>query len=401
MKTNRIFYFTAVAAAVLASSCDKNETAPVADNKIHYEAPKEEGLYEVKFGTKPLSVQTKSIGAVGGVAGDNTWSGKEKLFIYGFNRNIAGFQDATDENGLCLIDNVVADAPKDTDKGNISVYKNAETLEPFFYTPEDCYDFYGYYVDDAAAAYGEDGVTPVAVVEQNRIYVPFIIDGGQDLMIAKADQTADIEGTEVKDEKYAYSAYSARRNVQPNLVFTHELSRFVFKIKAGNNSENATNVTINSLSVRSKTSGNLVVAGLGDVVRGIADVDVDSSSELYLKEKNAEGVLVDLGTTAPVKPTLGEEAVKIGESLLLMPGETEYYLTMNISQENYSGIIVPQKHEIRIGVPEGSDAKVFEAGHQYNVIITVYGLEEVKVAVELTPWIDDEEPIIIDPDKKD
>ena len=220
-------------------------------------------------------------------------------------------------------------------------------------------------------------------------------------MIAKADQTADIEGTEVKDEKYAYSAYSARRNVQPNLVFTHELSRFVFKIKAGNNSENATNVTINSLSVRSKTSGNLVVASLGDVVRGIADVDVDSSSELYLKEKNAEGELVDLGTTAPVKPTLGEEAVKIGESLLLMPGETEYYLTMNISQENYSGIIVPQKHEIRIGVPEGSDAKVFEAGHQYNVIITVYGLEEVKVAVELTPWIDDEEPIIIDPDKKD
>lgn len=401
MKTIRSFYFAAVAAAVLASSCDKNETAPVADNKIHYEAPKEEGLYEVKFGTRPLSVQTKSIGAVGGVAGDNTWSGKEKLFIYGFNRNIADFQDATDENGLCLIDNVVAEAPKDTDKGNISVYKTAETLEPFFYTPEDCYDFYGYYVDDAAATYGEDGVTPVAVVEQNRIYVPFIIDGGQDLMIAKADQAADIEGTEVKDEKYAYSAYSARRNVQPNLVFTHELSRFVFKIKAGNNSENATNVTINSLSVRSKTSGNLVVAGLGDVVRGIADVDVDSFSELYLKEKNAEGVLVDLGTTAPVKPTLGEEAVKIGESLLLMPGETEYYLTMNISQENYSGIIVPQKHEIRIGVPAGSDAKVFEAGHQYNVIITVYGLEEVKVTVELTPWIDDEEPIIIDPDKKD
>lgn len=397
MKTNRILYFAAVAAVVLTASCDKNETAPVADNKIHYEAPKEEGLYEVKFGTRPLSVQTKSIGAVGGVAGDNTWSGKEKLFIYGFNRNIADFQDATDENELCLIDNVVADAPKDTDKGNISVYKNAETLEPFFYTPEDCYDFYGYYV----AAYGEDGVTPVAVVEQNRIYVPFIIDGGQDLMIAKADQTADIDGTEVNDEKYAYSAYSARRNVQPNLVFTHELSRFVFKIKAGNNSENATNVTINSLSVRSKTSGNLVVASLGDVVRGIADVDGDSSTELYLKEKNAEGVLVDLGTTAPVKPTLGEEAVKIGESLLLMPGETEYYLTMNISQENYSGIIVPQKHEIRISVPVGSDAKVFEAGHQYNVIITVYGLEEVKVSVELTPWIDDEEPIIIDPDKKD
>ncbi|MDE7127801.1 MAG: fimbrillin family protein, partial [Bacteroidales bacterium] len=78
-----------------------------------------------------------------------------------------------------------------------------------------------------------------------------------------------------------------------------------------------------------------------------------------------------------------------------------YDLTLNISQQNYTGVIVPQTHKVRISVPEGNEAKVFEAGHQYNVILTVYGLEEVRVSVELTPWVDSDEPIIIDPDKKD
>ena len=403
------FFLFAAAAVAMTAACSKSETAPKVDEKVYYNPPREDGSYEVKFNTNPLSVQSKSLGAIGGVAGENNWSGKETLFIYGFNRNIgvanpdnpadyvADFTQATIENGYCLINNVSAEAPAGTEKDGIKVYKNRETGEPFFYTPEDCYDFYGYYIDDAANNVDENG-TPVAVVEADRVYVPFTIDGGQDLMIAKADQTLDIEGTEVKKEAYAYSAYSARRNVVPNLKFEHQLSRFIFKIMAGANSENATNVTINSLSVKSKTSGNLVVATMNDVARGIADVDESSVEELYLKEKDADGTLVDLGSAAPVKPT--EEFVKIGESLLLMPGETEYYLTMNISQENHSGIIVPQKFSMKIPVPKDSEAKVFEAGHQYTVLLTIYGLEEVKINVELTPWIEGEE-IPIDPDKKD
>lgn len=412
MKTIKSFYFAAAAAMALAVSCSKS--SPEVENNYFYTAPAETGLYEVKFGTRPQQVQSKSIGAIGGVAGaDNTWSGKETLFIYGFNRNIGvanpsdpsdyvrDFTGATVENGYCLINNVAAQAPAGSDKGSITVYKDKDTQEPFFYTPEDCFDFYGYYIDDAANELAEDGITPVAVVEADRVYVPFTINGGQDLMVAKADQSADIAGSEVSNEAYAYSAYSARRDVHPNLVFTHELARFVFKIKAGNNSENATGVTINSLTVRSMTSGNLVVAGLGGTECGIADADAGSYAELELKEKDAEGNLVALGTAAPVKPALGDEAVKIGESLLLMPGETVYDLTLNISQENYTGVIVPQTHKVRISVPEGNEAKVFEAGHQYNVILTVYGLEEVRVSVELTPWVDSDEPIIIDPDKKD
>lgn len=411
MKTIKTLFLTAAVGSALAVSCSKS--APEAEKPIYYTAPAETDLYEVKFGTKPQKVQSKSIGAIGGVAGaDNTWSGKETLFIYGFNRNIgipnpsdptdyvADFIEAMDKPDYCLINNVPAYAPAGTDKGEINVYKNKETLEPFFYSPEGCFDFYGYYIDDAANAVSEAGV-PEAVVEADRVYIPFTIDGGQDLMVAKADQTADIDGSEVTNEAYAYSAYSARRNVQPNLVFTHELSRFVFKIKAGNNSENATNVTINSLTVKSMTSGNLVVAGRNGTKCGIADVDAESYAELELKEKDSEGNLVALGTESPVKPTLSDEAVKIGESLLLVPGETVYDLTLNISQEKYSGVIVPQTHKVRINVPEESEARVFEAGHQYNVILTIYGLEEVKISVELTPWIDSDEPIIIDPDKKD
>ena len=55
----------------------------------------------------------------------------------------------------------------------------------------------------------------------------------------------------------AYSAYAARRGVQPNLVFEHQLARFTFEIIPG--SASADNIQVEALSLQSL----LYDAGIG------------------------------------------------------------------------------------------------------------------------------------------
>ena len=88
--------------------------------------------------------------------------------------------------------------------------------------------------------------------EAARVYVPFEINGAQDLLIAKADQQADIDkaGAGISEEN-AYSAYAARRNVHPTLKFQHLLARFTFEIVAG--SASGSNVNVDYITVDSKS----------------------------------------------------------------------------------------------------------------------------------------------------
>ena len=100
--------------------------------------------------------------------------------------------------------------------------------EKFFYSGTTCYDFYGYYVDDAA------GENPSPERAADAVTLDVAINGGQDIMLAKANQAVDVVGALTPvDPKYAYSAYSARRNVKPNLKFEHQLTQFTFHIVDG------------------------------------------------------------------------------------------------------------------------------------------------------------------------
>lgn len=378
MVMKKYHLFAAVAAIASLAACTKSPVTTVEQE--------EDARVAVRFGLgAPLDVRVKSVGSVGGTeAQGNVWNGQE-LKIYGFERTVADFTSAA------FIDNVSATAPVGEQKGALSVTNAAANNEPFYYTSGLYYDFYGYFIDDAATA------EPVKTAEG--IYVPFTLDGSQDLMIAKADQQTDIDAAGAADkvtEARAYSAYAARRGVQPTLSFKHLLSRFTFKIVAG--SESAADISVDAISLVSRNSGNLVVVG---GARGLADI-AENTVELFLQQRGENGAME---TLTPAKTGAYTEsrdnAVSVGESLMVIPGEAEYALKIYMSKDGSETAIEPYTRTIKIseitGAPEGATA--FDAGYSYDVTAVIYGLEDVRITAELEPWKDGGHTTI-DPDEE-
>ncbi len=366
------YHFFAAVAIVALASCSKS--APVVETPD----PLDDGkAVAVTFSAvSPKNIDVKSVGAV-----ENAWNA-QTLKIYGYDRTVTDFSSAT-----AFIDNVEATAPTSVSKGAITV-TNPLYDEPFYYVSGKYYDFYGYHIDDAATAEPNS--------QADGVYVPFTIDGSQDLMIAMADQTSDIEAagkTGEVSEARTYSAYAARRGVQPNLLFKHVLSRFTFHIVAGSATGSKINVT--AIKMVSKASGELKVVGED---RGLKNVS-DDTVELSLQEKT-ENSITPLTPTAPDAYTEARDNAKqIGESLLVVPGESSYKLIIETAQDDVRTEIESQEYTLDIasitGAPEGATA--FEAGYSYKVTLVIYGLEEVSVSAELEPWKDGGSTII-DPD---
>ena len=421
----------AAAALVALAACSKNEVKPqTPETPVDDDSP-----VAVQFGVNApvASVSTKATGSVGDVAGENNvWNG-QPLYILGFDRNITDFTNAASTNpeqaGRAFIWNVKATAPAPDPSSEPPVAATASGIidvwnpdpdgdpdtpapaegseEPFYYQGNTVYDFYGYHVDDAWATVTSGTYTPsdepvTPTVEANRIYVPFVIDGGQDLMIAKADPAYDIEGTEVQNPANAYSAYAARRGVQPTLTFKHQLARFTFEVVAG--SESANTIQVDSIKLRSRTTGNLVVVGTEDVILGIADTTAtDPTAWMELRQRNATGSLeglqpVELNDYSEDPAT---EPQRIGESILAMPGVAEYELRVVLkdTREGVTTPIEPQVYDLTADslTGAGADATKFEAGKSYKVTIKVYGLEKVEITAALQAW-EDGGSTTIDPD---
>ena len=368
MKKSLLF---AALAVTVAAACSKTGSVP------QEPADKGEAVPVLLSVSSPRSIEVKSTGAATG-----QWSG-QTLNIYSYEAGVADYSTAT-----AFIDNVEATAPTSELTGAITL-TNPATQEPFYYAAGKYYDFFGYYIDDAATA------TPSVLADG--VYVPFTIDGSQDLMVATSDKAADIAAAgspEVAEER-VYSAYAARRSVQPKLVFKHQLARFTFEIVAGVESGN--NVNVDGISIESVASGELKVVGAD---RGLANLASDKV-ELKLQEKSENGTTMQ--ALSPVKPNAYDgtktNVKSIGESLMVVPGEASYKLTVYTSQEGTTTPIAPLEQILNIanitGAPEGAVA--FEAGYTYKVTIVVYGLEEVKISVELEEWKDGGSTII-DPD---
>ena len=68
---------------------------------------------------------------------------------------------------------------------------------------------------------------------------------------------------------------------------------------------------------------------------------------------------------------------------MLMP-QPEYNMVVHMNQEGKDG----EKHNVSLSAKL---TKQFMAGYQYNVNITVYGLQEIKLELELAPWLEGED----------
>lgn len=373
---HRLIWIPLSAALLFAYACSRTQEeeipAAAATGTAQEEAPA-----AVQLGlSQPALVDTKA-------AVDN-WSGNETLYIYGF-----PFVNGALDLEHPFIDNVAANSPASGTTGLINLHNPAAHTdsplydEPFYYAENVTYDFYGYYV--ANGAYMSGG-KPLNQYNNDNIYqgyyVNLNINGTQDIMVGKTDRVKAAEGGVAYQR--IYSAYAARRGVQPELTFQHVLSRFKFRFQSG--SQTAHNdVTVDGIEVESNSQGFLFVAGPS------ADGTI-----LYPSTPS----WMDLGLTQAIGlPVPGETGEVRPESIMVIPGESSYKLRLHINQLGVTDSPSnTQELEIDFAKLTGSTDQVATAGHQYLVTLVVYGLEEVMITVSLTDWEMGGE-VEIDPDQ--
>ena len=398
-------YFIFAAAAIVAASCAKTP-APV-QTPDGPEAPAVEGQVAVQFGTN-ISANVETKAAVAG------WA-EQDLYIYGFQRIKSGDQTVIDYESLVenvstpFINNVKAKAPAASTSepatpvlsGPIEV-KNGE--QPFYYSGTTTYDFFGYYVQDAA------GTDPKPKLNGNKdaYELPITIDGTQDIMTAVADHTYACDkkfgatpGTRPEgwNDYYAFSAYAARRGVHPYLVFKHELTQLNFKVTSGTKFTNETQLHVTDVTIKAVPSkATLCVAGATPgVTVDMTSSDTETNSIVDLKVKksdDADLVPVKVPTaTGDNPPYVAPAADPVGQSVMLFPDE-EFVVWITIAQGITESSPTPTATEVikrTINISEISQASElslskFDAGYAYDITFKVYGLESVDITAELTKW---------------
>ena len=380
----KIFFF---AAAVVAMAACQKGAQPSVDE---FSTPQEDGTPEVvQFSTNvQASVKTKAQGGV------DAWN-KQGLKIYGYERVAGGVNYLTAKP---LIDNVTAEAPVKDATNNVLTVLDTDQ-KPFYYEASKTYDFYGYYIDDLEATPMTDEET-----KTRGMYVDLTLTGGEDIMVAKADQATDYQtavangtftgkpGEEWKTF-YAYSAYAARRGVHPTLTFKHQLVRFRFQITSGSDVVDGKPLTVTNITMKARNEARLYVTG--------ATVGLEVPATAEYKELSLRS-LVDgkLETLAPkVVPDKDEVVVDadkfIGESLMVIANEDptgenadkfELNITTNYDNKDHTLTRDLVFNPENMTNPVAGQTK-FTAGYSYVVNIVVYSPQEIKISAELEEWI--------------
>lgn len=409
--------FFAMAAAGMLASCSS-------EDNVEGNNPNESSLQKIELGVSTVAnATTRGTGTVGGVLDKeekNEWAGQD-LWVYMLERgkmNIAKYVDP-DKNETKVFDNQKFLAPTSTISGKEETGTGVATTfdkSVKYYPVDGQYDFWGYHIDDAydGAENGEDpkvimyDANGSVVADENNAdqatkrVVDVTIKGDQDIMVGKASLDAgDVEKLGNQPDNY-YSAYAARKGVQPNITFEHLLTRFTFKVKAGSesatgNGDNTEPVYVTGISVKSKNKGHLTVAYTGERPESLLTFDETEPVEFELKERTSDDQNAKLDKLTETPLTWNSEdgtanTLPIGEALLVAPNETSYELTINLSQnvlQTEGGAMQPMKlRQISTLKLDKEMTQKFLAGHSYEVTITVYGLEKIEVSASLEPWKD-------------
>lgn len=403
-------FFFALAAAGMLTACSNDDTlGGNGDQNVSEQ--------QIRLGVASSKVQTRGTGTVGGMTdAENVWAG-QTLWVYMLQKgsmDLAYYKapavGTTAAAETEVFNNKKFNAPNAADNTKSGLATTADGTIAY-YPVSGNYDFWGYRVDDAVAGdpvvkLVNDAGDEVAADLATKRVVDIKIDGSQDIMAGKAAPSTD---EVAKLGNYAdnfYSAYAARKGVQPNITFNHLLTRFTFEVRAGSKATaglpaggNTDAVKVTGVSVDSKTTGTLTVAYTGET-KAAADLLTFTGDASALTLKQRDAALADnnapLVALEPVSLTWTDDAatigdvIKVGEALLVAPGQTEYPLTIALSQD-----VLQKVGETKVTMPLEQKAtikmdgvKAFEPGKSYKVTITVYGLEEIKVTATLVPWVD-------------
>lgn len=460
-------FFYAALAIALMSSCSKdnepvNTTDPTPENPSVIDDTKPA---EIKLGiSTPNIIATRGTGSVGDISGTagNVWNG-QSLNILMFEK---GTTTKVMDGGTYIFDGETFQAPLIGDNTSAGKIKFI-TGNVKYYPVSGAYDFYGYHVDAAGATY-----------EDNTATVTAKIDGTNDIMAATtrftaADTVAIINAHKDKKATYkiseanddtkglvvteagalitdaansddlalvgtelakAYSAYAARRTVQPNLVFKHMLSRLKFKVYAGE----ANAAETNSLTGEGQTQGNAATPQATTGAAYIESIKITGTPADGTTKGTAVGIkdqislqvaptpaltatisdainaftlmqlaashepaadLIALEPTAPTTFDDGTTGYPVGESMMIVPGDKSFMMTVAIRQfvqtndgtgsGNEKWEWKSQSFDVIVNAPANTaDGDAFAQSKSYNINITVYGFQKIEVTASLEGWIE-------------
>lgn len=415
----KLFLMGAVASLGLLASCSSDDDLSTGGNG-------KDGLQQIKIGMGvQANVATRGTGTVGAVGEkENTWA-KQTVNVYMLNKGTLDLAMFGDDP---IYENTVLTTPADNASGIATEFVNDVPQYKYYPTTKTAFDFWGYRLDDAndTTATDQEGSATAAAIENNK-FVPYIssdslligfkIDGTQDIMAGKAVPTEE-EIAKCGGEDNIYSAFAARREVQPNIKFEHLLSRLNFQVLDGKKTETTDPdkaVKVTGITVKSKATGKLVIAYQGEATtfenvsdQLIVDKDADAEKDAaLLKElkvmKRADGAaltdkLVDLTPVTPKWNNGMAMATQVGEALLAIPAK-KYEITINLKQRvqvkgdknspNEETDFQDKEYTYTADLKNTvNPEKGFEPGYSYNVTITVYGLSEIVITTTLIPWKD-------------
>lgn len=413
----KLFLMGAVASLGLLASCSSDDDLSTGGNG-------KDGLQQIKIGMGvQANVATRGTGTVGAVGEkENTWA-NQTVNVYMLNK---GTLDLAMFGEDPIYENTVLTTPADNASGIATEFVNDVPQYKYYPTTKTAFDFWGYRLDDAndTTATDQEGSATAAAIENNK-FVPYLsgdslligfkIDGTQDIMAGKAVPTEE-EIAKCGGEENIYSAFAARREVQPNIKFEHLLSRLNFQVLDGKKTEPTDEdkaVKVTGITVKSKATGKLVIAYKGAAAfenvsdQLIVDKDADSEKdaallkELKVKQR-AEGAPLtqNLEDLTPVTPKWNNGmamATQVGEALLAIPAD-KYEITINLKQKvqvkgdkltPQEGDFEEKEYTYEADLKNTANpGQGFEPGYSYNVTITVYGLSEIQITTTLIPWKD-------------
>ena len=456
------FFYAALAIGMM-SSCTSSD---LPGNQAPEEQLPEEERVAIELGISSpnakIEASTKGIGSVGGTGiGDDTnqWNGETLgVWMYKVTTDDGGITTETPapENesvSTYIFDGLTFKAPTGTDEGKIEMIKDATpTYQVKYYPSKGAYSFYGFHLGGASGTENMNAKTISAIT----------IDGTNDIMAAGTLEvnsgnypsahapgvnTPPTEGWETI-AKQSFSAWSARRGIQPTLAFEHKLARLRFFVKAGDESASThkwdgssewiprdlvpvsdgasgtvdvtqavqiTSIKVNELA--EKVDMTLEKGPDGKIVALTANAGAERTTPFTLMRRAAVGQ--DLVPLEPVAakcwndPTSGattgtgfEAMSQVGESIMFLPeeGTTDSQLDIEIGvsqavldtyEKDPSGDPTNKKYIVKNDILRtvlnaanisGSSAGEFVAGNNYDIIITVYSYSKIEITAQLTAW---------------
>lgn len=410
-------FYMACAAAMMLASCSQNE---LGSDTV---ANENEDLVPIKIGVSQKNMSSRGTGTVGGLVNKegnevddngnpskNVWKG-ESFNLFMFEAGTLELATAKYYNALgteilsgAIFDNEKFNAPnghdgKD-DSDNNNFYAKSTDGNIRYYPAQGAYDFWAYRLDDCTI----NTPSGYAITEdEKQAYIDFEMTGSQDIMTAHAvpsvEQIDAVGGEKFKNR--FFSAWTARKGHHPNLKFQHELTRLKFFIKAGNAAaaDPSSGIKVEKIQVKSLNTGRLIVAYTPDqtVENNIVwknDGLAADSANFVLMERTGEA---NNPLTTLTRQDATSEYASIGEALLVAP-QDKYELVVTLSQQlnftegvtaesrTYTDIKTVIKPEIKDET--GPQITTFAKGSSYKVKLTLFGLQEILVQTELTPWKD-------------